>query len=383
MKQLLWSRRMMGLLAVVMPLLGLFVYVALRTGPLAPVPVTVQQAEVRSLTSAVSGLGTVQARYRYAIGPTAAGRVASLSAQVGDSVRAGQILVDMDPVDLDDRIRVQQAALSAAQARLGKAEAQTRYAQTQSERYRKLLSLNGVSQEEALSKQQESIYAVADQQAAVQALHQAKAEQAALQSQRAQLQIKAPVDGLVVARQAEPGSTLMAGQTALELIDPGQLWVDARFDQSQAGGLAPGLPVTIRLRSRPSQALVGRVDRIEPLADAITEETLAKIVLDQPLSVLPPLGELAEVEVQLVEYPAALVIPNAAIQAQNGALGVWQYQDGKLVFRALDLGASDLAGGVLVQDGLGPDDQFVVYSQSTLTVTSKVLVQTQLQKGSG
>jgi multidrug efflux pump subunit AcrA (membrane-fusion protein) len=101
MKRFTVPKRTLVVLVVLLPLLVLFIYVALRSGPLAPVPVTVARVENRSISPALFGIGTVEARYSYKIGPTFAGRVKRLSVQVGDRVKAGQVLGEMDPVDLD------------------------------------------------------------------------------------------------------------------------------------------------------------------------------------------------------------------------------------------------------------------------------------------
>ena len=69
------SRRGWTMLAVLVPLLLLFAWVALRSGPLAPINVTVTQVEERSVSPAMFGIGTVEARYTQKVGPTAAGRV--------------------------------------------------------------------------------------------------------------------------------------------------------------------------------------------------------------------------------------------------------------------------------------------------------------------
>jgi multidrug efflux pump subunit AcrA (membrane-fusion protein) len=78
--------RSLALIGVLVPLLALFVYVALRSGPLAPVPVTVAAVEAQSITPALFGIGTVEARYTHKIGPTFAGRVNQLDVIVGDLV---------------------------------------------------------------------------------------------------------------------------------------------------------------------------------------------------------------------------------------------------------------------------------------------------------
>ena len=67
-----------------------------------------------------------------------------------------------------------------------------------------------------------------------------------LRAQRRNLRLIAPADGLVAAREADPGTTVVAGQTVIEIIDPASLWINVRFDQIVASGLAGGLPARRR-----------------------------------------------------------------------------------------------------------------------------------------
>ena len=98
------SRRGWTLLAVLVPLLLLFAWVAFRSGPLASINVTVAQIEERRIAAAMFGIGTVEARYTQKVGPTSAGRVTVVAVDVGDMVEAGQLLAQIDPIDLDQRI---------------------------------------------------------------------------------------------------------------------------------------------------------------------------------------------------------------------------------------------------------------------------------------
>ena len=366
--------RTLALLAFIVPLLALFVYVGLRSGPLAPVAVTLATVESRALAPALFGIGTVEARYTYRIGPTVAGRVERLDVDVGDRVGAGQVLGAMDPVDLDERVRAQESAFKRAGATLREAEARQSYAQTQARRYEKLLLLRSISEEAVTTKRQELQIADAVLSAAREEVDRARAEREALIAQRSDMRLVAPVDGVVVLRDAEPGSTVVAGQAVVELIDPASLWIDVRFDQLGAAGLAAGLPARIVLRSRDGEALTGRVFRIEPKADAVTEEMLAKVVFETVPRPLPPVGELAEVTVDLPALPAAPVIPNAAIRREGGQAGVWRIGNGELRFVPLVLGATDLDGLVQVREGLAAGDRVVLYSEKALTARSRVRV---------
>ncbi|MCC6867322.1 MAG: efflux RND transporter periplasmic adaptor subunit [Burkholderiales bacterium] len=367
-------RRTIALVGVVVPLAALFVYVALRSGPLAPVAVTATTVEAQAIAPALAGIGTVQARYTYKIGPTAAGRVKRLDVHVGDAVAAGQVLGEMDAVDLDDRIRAQQAAISSADAAIRQTEAKQVYAQAQARRYQELLAVRFISEEIAANKRQELAVADAALGAARSDATRLRADLQALQAQRGNLRLITPVGGLVVTRDADPGTTVVAGQAVVEVIDPATLWIDTRFDQISAQGLAAGLPAQIVLRSGRGAALPGRVQRVEPRADAVTEETLAKIVFDAPPVPLPPIGELAELTVHLPPLPVAPTIPNAALVTVGGKRGVWKLTDGKVDFVPVVLGRADLDGRVQVPQGLAVGERIVVYSERTLTAQSRINV---------
>lgn len=389
MKQFLSTNgRKLALAGVLVPLLALFVYVALRSGALASIPVTVTTVENRAIAPALFGIGTVESRYTHKIGSTAAGRIKRVDVQVGDQVSAGQVLGEMDPVDMDQRIAAQTSALMRAEAAALAAEAQVQessarkaYAEKQAGRYEKLLQAHAVSEEGASTKRQEHQIAEAglaaaraNLEAARQELTRIRAERAGLHQQRANLRLVAPADGLVVARTADPGTTVVAGQQVIEIIDPASLWINVRFDQLRTSGLRAGLPVQIVLRSRAGQKLPGRVLRVEPLADVVTEENLAKVVFDILPEPLPPLGELAEVTVALPELPPAPVLPSATVQRVDGQLGVWLIRDGAPHFAPVKLGTTDLDGRVQVLDGVEVGEQVVLYRHRAIDGGSRIKI---------
>ena len=374
MKYLPLQRRTLALVAVVVPLLVLFVYAAFRSGPLAPVAVTVAKVELRMLTPSLFGIGTVDARYTYKIGPTFAGRVKRLDVHVGDRVKAGQVLGEMDPVDLDDRVRSQESGFKRAEAALREAAARQAYAETQARRYEELFAARSTSEEIVMTKRQELQIADAALSAVREDLARSRADRDALVAQRRNLRLITPVDGVVVLRDADPGTTIVAGQVVVEVIEPKSIWINVRFDQISAAGLTADLPVRIALRSRSNQQLIGRVMRVEPKADAVTEEMLAKVVFDQQPDLLPAIGELAEVTVDLPGLPGTPVVLNAAVQRDGDKVGVWQIVDGDLRFTLVKFGISDLDGRVQILDGLKNGDQTVIYSEKALTARSRIQV---------
>lgn len=366
------QRKTLVLFALIVPMVLLFFYVALRSGPLAPVEVVVIPVSSRAIRPALFGVGTVEARYNYQIGPTTAGRIKQLSVQVGDRVDAGQLLGIMDPVDLEDHLQAQQAAIKRAEASIQDAIARQHYARAQAKRYEELLPLKASSEEVVAAKQQELQTANAVLTSAREECSRLRAEYAALHAQKNNLRLVAPVAGLVTQRAAEPGSTVVAGQTVIEMIDPATVWINTRFDQGASNGLRTGLTARIELRSRKGKLMGGKVIRIEPKADSITEEVLAKVAFATPPDKLPPIGELAEVTIEQPASQVSLVLLNTAIHHINNRIGVWKVHKSFVEFVPVRIGASDLDGYVQVLDGLKAGDQVALYSAKALTVKSRI-----------
>ena len=376
-----------GLILLGLVLLTGFVFVVLRSGPLAPVRVTVAAVSEGTLSPALFGVGTVEARRAYLIGPTTAGRVLKVLVDVGEVVKAGQLLAEMDPVDLDQRVAALDASIARASSAVAAAEAQRQDALARRQlavmntrRYVDLGEKKFVSASAVESKQQEEASAQAVISAAAanlagagQDMARLKAERDGLQQQRNNVRLLAPTDGVITARDAEPGSTVVAGQSVIKLIEPASLWVRVRFDQGRSGGLAVGLPADIVLRANPSQTLRGKVARLELVSDSITEERVAQVAFDTIPADLS-LGELAEVTLTLPATPPGLLVSNASIRQQSGKNGVWVLDDGALRFVEIQTGRASLDGKVQVKGGLKAGEQVVIHSEKELAAGSRIKV---------
>ena len=368
-------------------LLAAFGWAATKSGPLAPVKVTVTQVVKGDVAPSLFGIGTIEARRAFLIGPTTAGRVRRVLVDVGDLVVAGQLLAEMDPVDLDARVASAAAAVerarsaeTAAQAQIRDARSRQALAAGEARRYVDLGKQNFVSPSVVDGKLQQQQSADAQLLAAEAGLTSArqdrarlKAEGGAAQQLRANIRLLAPVDGVVTARDAEPGSTVIAGQPVLKLQEPGSLWITLRVDQGRSSGLRAGLPADITLRSDPAATLTGKVVRVEPFSDSVTEERIAKVAFDA----LPPgatSNEMADVTLHLPRVADALIVPNASLRYRGAQAGVWLHADGRLHFVPIKTGATGLDGKVQVVAGLKAGDEVVVYSERELAPDSRIKV---------
>lgn len=369
-----------------------FVWLLATRGPLAPVGVETIAATRADLQPAVFGIGTVEAQHAYAVGPIQAGRVLRVLVDQGDRVQAGQLLAEIDPVDLDRRGEAAASAVArtrqtvqAAQAQVAEAESRARIAQANSARYQALQRQNFVAQEMADSRRHEAAAALAalaaaraNAAAAQRDVSRADAERQGVDQLRQSLRLVSPIDGVVTAREAEPGSTVVAGQAVLRLVDPARLWVRARVDQARADGVAVGLPADIVLRSVPGAALPGKVVRIELQSDAVTEERIVNVAFD-PAPAQLYLGELAEVSIRLPGARDAMIIPRAALTQNNGRVGVWRIEQGRARFQPVQPGVQT-DGQVQVVSGLDAGDRIIAYSAKQLDDGMRVREQTLTQK---
>lgn len=373
-------------LAALLVLAGL-AYVFTQAGPLAPVKVTMVQAREGQFSPELFGIGVVEARRSYALGPTQAARVRRVVVEVGDAVKAGQLLAEMDPVDLEERIGALEASLARSDSLTAQAVAQQtdatsrrHMASSNARRYEDLARQNFISSSALDARLQEQSSADAQLAAATAAVSAARqdlkrlqAERAALQQQRQNLKLLAPVDGVVVARDVESGSTVLAGQAVVRMVEPASLWIKTRFDQGRSAGLAVGLPAEVVLRSSPGTVWAGKVARLEAISDNITEERLAQIALE-PLPAGLSIGEAAEVTLRLPRIAQSIVVPGAALKVFEGRTGVWRLDDGRMHFVPVRKGVSGPDGMVQILDGLQAGDPVVVYSQKELTPQTRVRV---------
>jgi HlyD family secretion protein len=362
-------------------------WVATQSGPLAPIRVTETRVVEGDVHPALFGIGIVEAQRAYLIGPTVAGRVKRVLVDVGEKVKAGQLLAEMDPVDLDARLASEVAAIaharsaeSVARHEVNDAKSHQEFAAKEAVRYIDLGRKGFASQSLVDAKVEQLKSADAKLSAAEGGVTNAqkdlirlKADYEGAKQQRANIRLEAPVSGMVTARDAEPGSTVIAGQSVLKLEDPTSLWIKVRLDQGRSAGLKPGLPAQITLRSDPRNTLAGKVVRVEPISDSVTEERLAEIALDRLPKGLSA-GEMAEVTLKLPAVQNVLIVPNASLHYRGVQAGVWQRQDGHLRFAPVETGAEGLNGKVQILKGLRVGDEVIVFSERELKNNSRIKV---------
>jgi RND family efflux transporter MFP subunit len=314
-----------------------------------------------TLPTEVSGPGTVQARVPVTLASRITATVTTVAADVGDVVRAGQLLVTLDDRDLLARqsvVQAQRAAqqrnLEAAQATLDKASADRALAQSREARDAELMAQGFLSAAGMDASRATLAAAQAAERGgqATLAARRADLDTSSQELQSAQIatsysRLTAPLDGVVVQRLAEPGSTVVPGSPLLKLVDPASVWVAVRIDEAVLSGISAGQPATIRLRS--GTTVPGQVVRVARQSDAATREVEVHVAFDAV-----PAGFVidaeAEVRIRTGEQRGLAVPLTAVVRDDQGRPGVLRIEDGRAQFVPVRAGADD--GKNLLVQGL-------------------------------
>jgi HlyD family secretion protein len=328
----------------------------------------------------VHGPGTVQSKVPVAVSPKITGILEKLYADQGDRVQKGQLLAELDAIELRARAAAARAAksraqrdLARAQADLGKAQANLGLAQSNYQRDLEVFRPGYISK--AAFDTTKAQLRVAESevkafQATVTALEagvkQAESETKATEALHNYTRILAPMDGLITVRKAEVGATLVPGTPIFQMVDLDQIWMAAWIDQALVAQLREGQPARIILRS--GREFQGKVARINQEGDAVTRELEVDVKFDklpQPLVI----SEEGQVEIDTGRQ-SALVVPLSAVIAKNGGRGVLVADKGLLRFRKVTLGLQD-GGRTAVTAGL-KEGELVVINPAGLKPGKKV-----------
>lgn len=385
----LFNRRFLYAVMTIVALAGVIALIAIK-GPLSPVPVKIIHLKQGDLQPAVFGVGTVEARRSYAIGPTRSGRLLKLFVDHGDSVKKGQLLGEMDPVDLSERLKSAQLVIEktehlveSAKAAVDEAKARALQARKEQNRYKKLLSQRQISREVAEQKEadaratQDKVkQAIANLAGVKHDYERAKEDLKALQAQFNELKLTSPANALITARLVEPGSVVVAGTPVLSMIEPATLWVRTRIDQAKSGQIRIGQNAAIELRNLPGKLIKGSVQRIELIADSLTEERWIDVGFDKRPATLS-IGMLANVTIQLPEVKKVNWLPGRAIVYQQGESGVWRVVNGensKAVFTPVKTGVQTLDGKTQIISGLETQDKVILDASKPVKAGSRIKI---------
>ena len=320
---------------------------------LAPFTVLARSGQ---LPGVVSASGELDAVVRVNVSPRRQGVLTALYVDEGDRVRAGQPLALMDSSDLRERLRELEANLRSAEAELQRSQSE--------------LSFNEpLFRSGAISRSEINRFR-ADFQVKRMAARAAADRLAQRRVEKEELVVRAPFDGVISQRFADPGSfvtpttsaSASQGATSSSIVEVSRgLEVIARVPESDIGRLQVGMPATVRVDSFPDRRFAARVRQISPRAVKTNNVTSfeVKLNLDPPAPELR-IGMTADIDFSTGRLQARTLVPTVAIVTEEGRPGVLVVgPDQQPSFRPVELGAS---GGrdTQILRGLDPDTRIFI-----------------------
>ena len=366
-------------------------------------PVEAYQAVRSDLVQSVVASGRIMTPQRVAVGAVITGRVERIPVQEGQSVRRGDILVVLD--DRDERAAVVQARAAVAQAEakvrqlrelglpaaeqsLVQAQANLTQARRQYDRAADLKARGFVSQAalddaqrnldvagsqlRAAGLQVQSNSAAGSEFAVAQtALAQARASLGVAQAKLDDTVIRAPVDGILIARAVEPGNVVQPGKELMALAPAGETQVVVQIDEKNLAQMRVGQKALGSADAFPRERFAAELVYINPGIDALRGAVEVKLRVPDPPEYFRQ-DMTVSVDIEVARSAGTVVVPAEVVREANSAQPwVLAVDGGRATRRAVKLGLKG-DGRMEVLEGVAPGDHLISAAQPAVKIGQRV-----------
>lgn len=313
-----------------------------KKGPEA-IPVEVAKASRRAIAASYNGTAPLEARAEAQVVAKTSGIAMRVFVDVGEQVRVGQPLVQIDR----DR-----AALQVAQtdAQVRKLEANYRRASQLAQQ--QMVSANDVDQLRF-------------------DLENARAQHRLARLELSYGTVTAPISGVVASRAIKPGNLVQINTPIFSIVDSSRLEATLNAPEREIETLKPGQAVALSVDALPGKQFQGTIDRVAPVVDA-GSGTFRVVCAFEGGGLLQP-GMFGRIRIDYDQRANALVIPRNALLEDGGAPSVYAVRDAKAVRTAVQLGYAE-GEWVEVREGLREGDPVVVAGKAALRDGTQVQV---------
>jgi RND family efflux transporter MFP subunit len=299
------------------------------------------------------------------------GYIEKRNADIGDRVKAGDVLAQLTAPELDHQISQAEATLAQTQATLRQNQASMKLAEVTNDRIGTLVKQGwatvqlGDTDRLSLEAQQAAVGVAKSNIAAQESLIRVLTQQKSYQ------RVVAPFNGVVTQRAVDVGSLVQAGSTFMfTLMHSDVIRTQVFVPQDQILGIAPGVAAIVRIPEMPDRTFPGMVTRIANALQQGTRTMLVEVDVPNPDGTLTP-GLYCTVELHIPRKTPSLLIPAEAIIFNRGGLQVAVVENGVVHLRKITV-ARDLGTQVEVLDGVKAGDQVVLNPTVDLADSTRV-----------
>lgn len=304
--------------------------------------------------------GEVKPRVESRLGFRVAGKITQRQAEVGQHVKAGAVLAQLDPQDY-------RLAAEAARAQVAAASTNRDLAAADYKRYVTLREQNFISGAE-LERRETTLKAAQAQ------LEQAQAQLAAQGNQAKYTNLVADVSGVVTAVEAEPGQVVSAGTPVVRIAQDGARDVVFSVPEDKVAAVKAGTDVTVRLWAG-NGTLTGKIREVAASADPATRTYPVKVSLEAGAQ--PPLGATVTVVPQVLNHAGVQVIkvPTSALRQEGRGTAVWVLDKATMTVKSQPVQVATADGNeAVIASGLLPGMLVVSAGVHVLAPGQKVTV---------
>lgn len=350
-----------GLAAIVIALcsIGGIVWHAHRQAKVVTDDITVVQTAVIGAAAAAQEYtysGEVRGRYESQLAFQVSGKIIKRNVELGSVINTGDVLMQIDPKDI-------QQTVNSTSAQVYSAQSQLRLAESNLNRYRQLYEQGAVGR--MVYDQYVSAYEVA-----VASVQQASAQHTQGANQLDYSLLRADKPGVISAISAEMGQVVSAGQPVLTIVQDGEREVEISVPENRIEELRKAQQLKVTFWALSNVTVDGRVREISPMADPVTRTYKVRISLLNPPAEMK-LGMTAAVTLWNSETQPPATIPLAAIYQNGDTPCVWVVTDNTVALRPIKTGKFG-NGTIQVVAGLQQGDRIVTAGVHKLNEGQKV-----------
>lgn len=304
--------------------------------------------------------GEVRARVESQLGFRVAGKILRRQAGLGQHVKAGDVLAQLDPQDY-------RLAAEASRAQQASASTSRDLASADLKRYRELREQNFISGAEL--ERRESTFKSAQAQ-----FQQAQAQLTSQGNQASYTTLVADVAGIVTSIDAEPGQVVSAGTPVVRLAQDGARDVVFSVPEDRAALVKPGSAVTVRGWAG-GAVLKGTVREVAGSADPVTRTYVVKVAIDAGTA--PALGSTVYASPEALSRTGApvLKLPTSALRQEGAGSAVWVLDKAAMTIRSQPVQVATADGNqAVIAAGLKPGDLVVMAGVHVLSPGQKVSI---------
>jgi len=354
-----------------------------------PIAVRIYPVQEEVVRRRVHPVGSLYALEESTISAEVEGRVEKVLADVGDTVKEGQVLVTLSPVELQYELERQRGAVAQVRARLGlgpgepaprdptqvafvqRAAAELFDAEQKYERAQQLFRDRLISQQQldeaatryksARAAHEEALHEVEQLKAQLQA---SEAARSLAEKKLADASIRAPFPGSIKERRVSPGEYLRVQSPVAVIVRTDQLRARLAVPEKWAGAVKSGTPVEVRVEAYPGEVFRGRVVRINPAVLPETRTFELEALLPNPAGRLKP-GFFVQASLPTTLEEKTLVVAAAGVSYRYGVYKVFVLNGTRVEERDIKPGIQQ-EGRIEVLEGLKAGDQVAVALEGEL-----------------